>query len=209
MGGEGPLYNGQKSENPLFRARSRLIECENRIPSFRQWGTTRSTRFTTGNRRREREREGRERRRWRDVARRSNFHQGKCRFHRRRTSDIEPSRYLESISWRNVCCTEFARANLGRGGRGDARTDAFNFRVIDERSTPLKRAENHGLEICRDPQIRGWWILFLTFLQDFVLPREKRRKILRKIVLISTTRDENQFRRGWKFGKKHLWITSG
>lgn len=83
----GPLHKGQKSENPLFRARRRLIECENRVPSFRQWGTTRSTRFTMGNRRgeREREREGAEGGK-KKVARRgatwSNFHQGKCRFHR-------------------------------------------------------------------------------------------------------------------------------
>lgn len=97
-------------------------------------------------------------------------------FPSRRTSDIEPSRYLESISWRNVCCTEFARANSGEG-RGDARTDAFNLRVIDERSTPFERAENHGLEICRDPEIRGWWIFILKVLTFRPRGKNERRKI--------------------------------
>lgn len=156
MGGGGPLYNGQKSENPLFRARRRLIECENRVPSFRQWGTTRSTRFTTGNGRRKRE-GGRGRgRRKEKVARRSNFHQGKCRFHRvvRVTSNLRVTwnRFPDAMS----VARSLHEQTRGRGkGKGDARTDAFNFRVIDERSTPFKRAENHGLEICRDPEIRG------------------------------------------------------
>lgn len=90
------------------------------------------------------------------VARRSNFHQGKCRFHRvvRVTSNLRVTwnRFPDAMS----VARSLHEQTRGRGkGRGDARTDAFNFRVIDERSTPFKRAENHGLEICRDPEIRG------------------------------------------------------
>lgn len=65
-------------------------------------------------------------------------------FQQRITRRHRPPCYLESIPRRNVKLHGVRTAP-------SLRSDAFNFRMIDERSTPFRRAENDGLEICRDP----------------------------------------------------------